>query len=115
MRSRAEGGCAVRVCLALLVAGLVSAAASASKPRAYRGETYTCRFPRHGLVIIDTRDPGATITYRGRRHAAEGGSYFYAAKDDSAIVVMFGPRMRWWEFGIEGERATACTRRINPR
>lgn len=79
----------------------------------YVGETYTCLFPKAGKVMIDTREPGSTITYRGETHAATGGSYFYTANDRPEIMVMFGPRMAYWEFGTEGDRASDCTRRAN--
>lgn len=79
----------------------------------FAGDTFTCRFPKAGRVIIDTREPGSSITYRGKTYPASGGTYFYAANEDPKLTVLFGPRMSWWEFGTQGERATACTRRSN--
>lgn len=114
------------VAAAMLAGGLATAAptprpspaAGSHPPRSWArrpilNETYTCRFRRHGLVTIDTRDPGATITYRGRAHPAADGSYFYQATDDPEIALMFKPGMRRW-FWDDGDEA-ACTRRSNLR
>ena len=92
----------------LLAFGLSGTSAKASSP----GETFTCHFGRYGVVVIDTRDPGASITVHGRRHPAQDGSYFYQS-EDGAIVVMFGPDMRWWSYhDIEDHH---CARRANRR
>jgi hypothetical protein len=98
--------------LAVIASGTADARASA-RPRVILNDTYTCHFRRHGLVIIDTRDPGATITYRGKKYPVQDGSYFYVDNDDPKIMIMFGPRMRWWEWD-DGDRA-ACARRRNLR
>lgn len=79
------------------------------------GETFTCNFPKAGRVVIDTREPGSTIVYRGKRYAASGGSYFYTAVDHPDIMVMFGPKMERWEFGADGDRDDHCLRTKNPR
>jgi hypothetical protein len=52
----------------------------------YRGETYTCLFPKAGKVILDTREPGASIMYMGKRHPATSGSYFYQSESDISIA-----------------------------
>lgn len=77
------------------------------------GWTYLCRFPRHGLVLIDTRDRGSSITYRGKKYPAQGGSYFYVYNDDPEIMVMFKPNMRRWEWA-DGDAAT-CSGTKNRR
>jgi len=79
---------------------------------AYRGETYTCHYGRHGTVIIDTREPGGSITVRGKRYPAQGGSDFYQT-DDGKIAVLFGPNMRFWDY--EDVRDDHCVRRRNKR
>ena len=96
------------VAIAAMIVALAAAPAIASN----RGETYTCRFAHAGTVLIDTREPGSSITLHGRRHPATGGAYFYQS-DDGAVTVMFGPMMRWWE--LDGERATRCTHQANRR
>ena len=107
---------------ALVVALAISGSAEAKRARhpgwgsnGPFGWTYTCLFPKHGLVLIDTREPWSSITYRGRKYPATGGSYFYVGRDDPDIMVMFGPNMRFWDFGSYGDRATSCTRRKNLR
>lgn len=74
------------------------------------GETFTCHFGRHGKAVIDTRDPGATLTIGGRTYPIEGGSYFYATRDGK-IVIFFGPRMKYWEY--DDIRDNHCRRRLN--
>jgi hypothetical protein len=79
---------------------------------AYRGETYTCHFERYGKVVIDTREPGGSITVGGKRYSAQGGSYFYQT-DDGKIAVLFGPHMRFWDYN--DVRDNHCVRRRNKR
>jgi hypothetical protein len=74
------------------------------------GETFTCHFGRFGKVIIDTRDPGSTITIAGRRYPILDGSYFYQT-EDGKIAILFGPRMKWWEYN--DVRDNHCLRRPN--
>jgi hypothetical protein len=74
------------------------------------GETFTCHFGRYGRVTIDTRDPGTTISLRGKRYAAQGGSDFYQT-EDGKIAVLFGPKMRFWIFN--DVRDNHCIRRTN--
>ncbi|HEY1606014.1 MAG TPA: hypothetical protein VGF77_10515 [Allosphingosinicella sp.] len=103
--------------LGLLIASML-AAGGAHRP-AHRnlalGETYVCHFPKHGLVIIDTRDQHSSITVHGKKYPARGGSYFFVNDDNPDIEVMFGPNMKWWEYGEDGERATSCSHRRNLR
>jgi hypothetical protein len=70
---------------------------------------YTCQFPKGGTVVIDTREPKASITINGKRHPAQSGSYFYQSVDGD-IVVMFGPGIvpKFWEYN--GERDRRCRR-----
>lgn len=95
----------------VLIAALVGAPAAAPEHR-NTATTYTCRFGPHGIVVIDTRDPGASITIAGRRRPATHGSYFYQT-EDGEIAVMFGPDMRFWEY--DGHRDDHCIARPNRR
>lgn len=76
------------------------------------GETFTCHFGRYGTVIIDTREPGATITINGQRHAAHSGSYFYQSHDGK-VAVFFGPSMKWWEYNDVSDHH--CVHRSNKK
>lgn len=98
-----------------IVAGLLLA--TGAQENRYAGETWTCRFPKTGVVIIDTREPGTTVTIRGKKQAAIGGSYFYYPRDRPDEMLMFGPNMTFWDYehGNVSERATKCTKRRNPR
>jgi len=89
-----------------------SAISSSPAQAAARGETFTCHFGRYGKVVIDTRDPGSSITVNGRRLAAQDGSYFYQTTDGK-IVVYFGPNMRFWDYNDVRDRH--CIRRPNKR
>ncbi len=70
-------------------------AGSANKPTL--GRSYVCNFGLYGVVTIDTRDPGASITIHGVRHAASDGSYFYQTKDGE-IAIAFNPQMTVWTY-----------------
>lgn len=60
-----------------------------------RGSTYVCHFGHYGRVVIDTRQPGASITVKKRKYPTSSGSYFYQA-DKNNIIVVFNPtRTRW--------------------
>ena len=84
--------------------------AAPAPPRVYQGDTYKCHFPKAGLVVINTREPGSKIVWRGKTYNVSGGSDFYA---NDQIYVMFGPKMRWWEFGEDGDRDTNCSVKKN--
>jgi hypothetical protein len=79
----------------------------------YLGETYVCQFPKAGRVVINTREPGATVTWRGRVYPVSGGSYFYNT-EAGEVVVYFGPGLRWWNFGDGNDRAV-CPHHRNQR
>jgi len=96
-----------------IVVGLLLSAAS--QEHRYVGESWTCQFPKTGTVIIDTREPGASLTIRGKKRRAYHGSDFYYPADDPNETLIFGPNMSWWEFAYTGERASKCTRRKNAR
>lgn len=70
-------------------------------------DVYDCMFPTTGRVIIDTREPGNSITVGGEKKSAQSGSYFYQT-DDGAFAVAFKPDMKTWEVLPEGEVATNC-------
>lgn len=102
----------MRAVIAIVSAALAITPAVAQ--HRYLGETYVCHFPKAGRVVIDTREPGSSITWKGKRYAVNGGSYLYTT-EDGAVQVMFGPRMRWWEFGDQGDRDNHCSARKNLR
>ena len=82
------------------------------------GVIYTCQFRIAGKIVINTREPGATISVNGKRHAATGGSYFYQTTDGSEIVMMFGPgaSMTKWTYQKKdgtSEKAKSCKRNAN--
>lgn len=87
---------------------------------AYRGETFVCHFPVAGKVVLDTREPGASITYRGKRHPATSGSYFYQT-ESTTITMAFNPPMTKWTLTLwdrqdpKPEKAKSCTRKKNTR
>jgi hypothetical protein len=68
---------------------------------------------QHGMVVIDTREPGSTLTIAARRYAAQGGSYFYYAVDHPNTTVMFKPELRSWTY--RSEESSGCTSRANPK
>lgn len=81
------------------------------------GETLACRFPKAGLVILDTREPGASITLGGVRHAAQSGAYFHQSADGQ-IALLHRPgikRVTLVREGMADERATRCSKRPNRR
>jgi hypothetical protein len=82
------------------------------------GVIYTCQFRIAGTIVINTREPGATISVNGKRHAATSGSYFYQTTDGSEIVMMFGPgaSMTKWTYQKKNgpaENAKYCKRKTN--
>lgn len=100
--------------LPLLLAGVSPALA------AHPGATYTCRFQGHGKVVIDTREPGSSITVGGNRYPAQGGSYFYQTEDGK--VAFFEPGMKSWSYvdarvdpDLKGVERRRCVRRANRR
>ncbi len=92
--------------LSMAIALTVPPVAADAKARR-TAKIYTCHFPKGGTVIIDTREPKASITVGAKRYPAQSGSYFYQSVDGD-VVVMFGPgaRFKYWEFN--GERDTRC-------
>ncbi|MGF6605490.1 hypothetical protein OKW45_000390 [Paraburkholderia sp. WSM4175] len=70
---------------------------SSNHIRAILNHSYICHFGRYGVVTIDTRDPGASITVHGIRYPAKGGSYFYQT-DDGKLTVAFNPEMTTWTY-----------------
>ncbi|MGL5837616.1 MAG: hypothetical protein ACRCY3_03855 [Sphingorhabdus sp.] len=102
------------------VIGFFLASAPPAMAKAYIGETYKCLFPRAGKVILDTREPGASITHKGQRHPASSGSYFYQT-DGSDISLAFNPSMTRWTLTLWSgkepisEKTTRCTRIKNRR
>ena len=94
------------------VAAMAPANSAHAREHVYAGETFDCRFPKAGHVVIDTREPGTSITVNGKRWAASSGSDFYQTTE-AGPLLSFGPNMRWWAYGLEGERATSCKRTKN--
>jgi hypothetical protein len=86
------------------------------------GETFTCHFGRYGTVMIDTREPGETVTINGQRHAALPGSYWFGLADNQDVTLFFGPNMKFWDYvdsrtspDNKGIRDKHCTRRANKK
>ncbi len=83
------------------------------------GETFTCFFPKAGKVLIDTREPNSSITYKGKRYRASGGSYFY--QTDADITLGFNSAMTKWTImlfskrGTKSEKSTRCVKMKNRR
>lgn len=102
---------AVSVVFVLAASALLSSAAPGVATRSYAGETVECEFPKAGHVVIDTREPGSSITVGGKKHPAQGGSYFYQSEDGD-VVAYFKPDMKHWGFGDES--AVPCRVRPNP-
>ncbi|CAI8748745.1 hypothetical protein EMIT0158MI4_130095 [Burkholderia ambifaria] len=61
------------------------------------GRSYMCDFGKYGVVTIDTRDPGSSITIGGVRHPAKNGGYFYQT-DDGKFAIAFNPKMTAWTY-----------------
>ena len=101
-------------CAAAIIAIGVGAAPlhAADREHYYAGETFDCRFPKAGHVVIDTQEPNTSITVNGKRWKATSGSDFYQTTETGPLVS-FGPGMKWWAYGLEGERATSCRRSKN--
>lgn len=95
----------------IAAAALATLFAASAATASYRGETYVCQFPKAGRVVIDTREPGATVQWRGHSYPVSGGSYFYNT-EDGRVVVYFGPAMKWWNFG-DGKDRAICPHRKN--
>ena len=98
--------CSPLLTLAIITVAMPVVAEAKARPTA---KIYTCHFPKSGTVIIDTREPKASITVGSKRYPAHGGAYFYQSVDGD-IAVMFGPGVipKFWEY--EGERDTRCRR-----
>jgi hypothetical protein len=85
----------------------------------YRGETYTCLFPKAGKVLLDTREPGTSITYKGKRHPATSGSYFYQSESD--ISIAFNTAKTKWTLTVldqgepQSETIKSCNKKRNRR
>jgi hypothetical protein len=93
--------------------------AGQAQARNIYGQTFTCFFPKSGKVVIDTREPNSSITFKGRRYKASGGSYFY--QTEAGITVGFNPSMTKWtlmlfgKYGTKSEKSTRCTKVNNKR
>lgn len=70
-------------------------AESTHEKQATPGKSYICQFGKYGVVVIDTRDPGASISIDGVRYPATDGSYFYQTVDGK-IAIAFNPKMTKW-------------------
>lgn len=94
--------------LALVTIAVALPIAAEAKPQR-TAKVFTCHFPKSGTVIIDTREPKASITINGKRYPAQSGAYFYQSVEGD-IAVMFGPGVvpKFWEY--EGERDYRCRR-----
>lgn len=75
---------------------------------------FTCHFPTHGTVVIDTRGESRSIMFRGETYPAQTGSYFFQGTeeapevDGAPIVIFFDPELNEWTF--QGEATTDCSR-----
>jgi hypothetical protein len=78
--------------LALTFLGLTASRSLAVAP----GETYTCHFGQYGKVVIDTRDPGSSITAGGKAYPAKAGSYFYQVEDGK--IAFFSFNKQGWAY-----------------
>lgn len=85
-----------------------------------RGETYTCHFGRYGAVVIDTREPGSTITVGGKTYPANAGHYYYQTEDGK--IAFFGLHKSRWAYADAGTNpepkmidGSNCIRRANLR
>ncbi|WP_412021443.1 hypothetical protein [Burkholderia cepacia] len=83
--------------LLLLFSMHLASAESVHEKRVILGRSYICHFGQFGVVTIDTRDPGASITVGGIRYPAKDGSYFYQT-DDGKIAIAFNPKMTAWTY-----------------
>ncbi|WP_175759545.1 hypothetical protein [Burkholderia ambifaria] len=83
--------------LLLLFSMHLASAESIYGKKAILGHSYICHFGKYGVVTIDTRDPGASITIGSIRHPAKDGSYFYQT-DDGKIAIAFNPKMTAWTY-----------------
>ena len=93
-----------RIVLTAFVALATALMAGGAVAQTRARDVFTCEFPTHGTVIIDTAPEGASITVGGVRYPAQSGSYFYQGTEDAPlvngdpIVIMFGPDLTWWDF-----------------
>ncbi|WP_157655417.1 hypothetical protein [Burkholderia ubonensis] len=81
----------------LLLSTHFASAESTHEKKVVLGRTYVCHFGKYGVVAIDTRDPGTSITIGGIRYPASDGSYFYQT-DDGKIAIAFNPKMTAWTY-----------------
>ena len=102
--------------LLLAVAMLIPTFSASAAEQDVRGEVFTCRFPSHGTVVIDTRENSRSITYDGTRYPVQTGSYFFQGTEHAPllngdpIVIAFGPQLDYWDF--QGERSENCESRV---
>ncbi|MBU9562935.1 hypothetical protein KTE54_19815 [Burkholderia multivorans] len=93
---------AVIFSLFIILATTSAPAKSIHENKPVFGKSYICHFGKYGIVTIDTRDPGASITISGVRHPATDGSYFYQT-DDGKTAIAFNPKMTIWTYLSEEE------------
>ncbi len=95
---------------ALAITAVTSAKTANHAATRATARIFTCHFPKGGTVVIDTREPSASITVNGKRYPAQSGSSFYQTEDGS-LAVMFGPgaSFKFWEY--DGERDYRCAYR----
>ncbi|WP_174525070.1 hypothetical protein [Burkholderia glumae] len=102
--------------LLLSISWNAASAESTHEKQAISGKTYTCQFGKYGVVTIDTRDPGASITIHGIRYPATDGSYFYQT-ENGKIAIAFNSKMTKWtlmsEENSEGITDTHCKVKSN--
>ncbi len=92
-----------------------ASAGSTHESRPIPGNSYVCQFGQYGVVTIDTRDPGASITFGGVRYPATDGSYFYQTTDRK-IAIAFNPKMTQWTLMSEesSEEITDAHCKVRP-
>src|ERR1700743_1828834 len=86
----------ISVAIFSLAAHLALAASTVDK-QITQSHSYICHFGKYGVVTIDTRPPGASITIHGVRYPAKGGSYFYQT-DDGKVAIAFNPQLTAWTY-----------------
>ena len=103
------GNVLVRSCaVATMVPTLLAPATAAAR------EVLVCEFPEAGRAVIDTREPGASVTVGGTRYPVQSGSYFLQGTEEAPLVdghpfvIFFGPDMAFWD--LDGERSRTCAR-----
>lgn len=95
--NRMKRSLAIIFTLFILLSTHLALAESVSGRKVRLGHSYVCHFGKYGVVTIDTRDPGASITIDGVRHPANDGSYFYQT-DDGKLAIAFNPKMTVWTY-----------------